>query len=83
MGKAVIVSWVTVDEPGSSEVRYWSENSDQKKIVEGKLVTYSSHHHQKFGGNSLFHYFGFMLFIVQIDARLESCERKEKGHFAL
>lgn len=40
MGKAVIVSWVTVDEPGSSEVRYWSENSDQKKIVEGKLVTY-------------------------------------------
>ncbi|KAG5008004.1 hypothetical protein GLYMA_09G229200v4 [Glycine max] len=40
VGKAVIVSWVTVDEPGSSEVHYWSENSDKKKIAEGKLVTY-------------------------------------------
>ncbi|MED6136333.1 hypothetical protein PIB30_055094 [Stylosanthes scabra] len=27
-GKAMIVSWVTVDEPGSSDVRYWSENSE-------------------------------------------------------
>ncbi|PON77410.1 Acid phosphatase [Trema orientale] len=41
IGKAVIVSWVTVDEPaGSSKVLYWSENSKQKKLAEGKLVTY-------------------------------------------
>ncbi|KAK7263875.1 hypothetical protein RJT34_31473 [Clitoria ternatea] len=40
VGKAVIVSWVTEDEPGSSKVRYWSENSNHKKIAEGKLVTY-------------------------------------------
>ena len=39
-GKAVIVSWVTEDEAGSSKVRYWSENSKQKKIAEGKVVTY-------------------------------------------
>ena len=39
-GKAVIVSWVTVDEPGLSTVRYWSENSKQKKLAEGKFVTY-------------------------------------------
>ncbi|KAL2329346.1 hypothetical protein Fmac_022773 [Flemingia macrophylla] len=40
VGKAVIVSWVTVDEPGSSDVSYWSENSDRKRIAEGKYVTY-------------------------------------------
>ncbi|KAF7810843.1 Purple acid phosphatase [Senna tora] len=40
VGKAVIVSWVTVDEPGSSLVRYWSENSEEKKLAEGELVTY-------------------------------------------
>ncbi|KAI4298296.1 hypothetical protein L6164_031873 [Bauhinia variegata] len=38
-GKAVIVSWVTEDEPGSSKVRYWSEKS-KKKVAEGKVVTY-------------------------------------------
>ncbi|KAI8533046.1 hypothetical protein RHMOL_Rhmol11G0265400 [Rhododendron molle] len=27
MGKGMIVSWVTMDEPGSSTVLYWSENS--------------------------------------------------------
>ncbi|XP_062076851.1 purple acid phosphatase 2-like [Humulus lupulus] len=40
VGKAVIVSWVTVDEPGSSEVFYWSEISKQKKVAKGKVVTY-------------------------------------------
>lgn len=38
-GKAVIVSWVTVDEPGSSKVLYWSANS-KKKTAEGKVNTY-------------------------------------------
>ncbi|MED6189693.1 hypothetical protein PIB30_098558, partial [Stylosanthes scabra] len=36
----MIVSWVTVDEPGSSDVRYWSENSNQKKLAKGKFTTY-------------------------------------------
>jgi hypothetical protein len=40
VGKAVIVSWVTVDEPGSSNVIYWSENSKEKKQAKGKVVTY-------------------------------------------
>ncbi|XP_059450299.1 purple acid phosphatase-like isoform X2 [Corylus avellana] len=40
VGKAVIVSWVTVDEPGSSTVNYWSENSKEKKQAQGKVVTY-------------------------------------------
>ncbi|KAK8522140.1 hypothetical protein V6N13_115115 [Hibiscus sabdariffa] len=39
-GEAVIVSWVTEDEPGSSAVLYWSENSKQKKKAEGKFDTY-------------------------------------------
>ena len=39
-GKAVIVSWVTVDEPGSSTVLYWSADSKQKK-AEGKSKTYN------------------------------------------
>lgn len=41
MGKAVIVSWVTVDEPGSSTAIYWSENSKEKKHAEGKILTYN------------------------------------------
>lgn len=36
----MIVSWVTQDEPGSSVVLYWSENSKQKKEVKGKHLTY-------------------------------------------
>ncbi|KAJ7967273.1 Purple acid phosphatase [Quillaja saponaria] len=40
VGKAVIVSWVTADEPGSSTVLYWSENSKLKKQAKGKVVTY-------------------------------------------
>ncbi|XP_061352389.1 purple acid phosphatase-like [Gastrolobium bilobum] len=40
VGKAVIVSWVTKDEPGSRVVRYWSEKSKQKKLAKGKVVTY-------------------------------------------
>ncbi|GAY52912.1 hypothetical protein CUMW_145570 [Citrus unshiu] len=40
VGKAVIVSWVTVDEPGTNTVVYWSENSEQKEQAEGKVYTY-------------------------------------------
>ncbi|XP_024972364.1 purple acid phosphatase-like [Cynara cardunculus var. scolymus] len=39
-GKAVIVSWVTPDEPGSNEVFYWAANSDLKKRSVGTVVTY-------------------------------------------
>ncbi|CAL1353612.1 unnamed protein product [Linum trigynum] len=40
-GKAMIISWVTMDEPGSSEVVYWKENgSSQKKTAKGKYTTY-------------------------------------------
>lgn len=38
-GRAVIVSWVTPEEPGSDEVHYWSEHSN-KKTAEGRHVTY-------------------------------------------
>ncbi|MFQ6649196.1 hypothetical protein Gotur_023238 [Gossypium turneri] len=40
VGKAVIVSWVTEDEPGSSTVVYWSENSKEKKKAKGEFNTY-------------------------------------------
>ncbi|XP_028792375.1 purple acid phosphatase [Neltuma alba] len=40
VGEAVIVSWVTEDEPGSSVVRYWSEKSKEKKVAKGKHTTY-------------------------------------------
>ncbi|XP_027341385.1 purple acid phosphatase-like [Abrus precatorius] len=39
VGKAMIVSWVTMDEPGKSVVRYWSENSTHKE-AKGNYVTY-------------------------------------------
>ncbi|KAL6496455.1 hypothetical protein OROGR_029713 [Orobanche gracilis] len=40
-GKAVIVSWVTVDAPGSSIVLYWANNSNEKKhMAKGKVITY-------------------------------------------
>ncbi|XP_031127283.1 purple acid phosphatase 2-like [Ipomoea triloba] len=40
VGKAMIVSWVTVDEPGSNTVVYWSDNSKHKKEAKGKMKTY-------------------------------------------
>ena len=40
VGKGVIVSWVTMDEPGSSIVLYWSENNKQKNKAKGTAVTY-------------------------------------------
>lgn len=39
-GKAVIVSWVTVDEPGSNIVQYWAENSNHKNKAKGILTKY-------------------------------------------
>ncbi|KAJ4827475.1 prolyl aminopeptidase [Turnera subulata] len=41
VGKAVIVSWVTVDEPGSNAVLYWSDNSKNKRRAEGHIKRYS------------------------------------------
>ncbi|KAL3515128.1 hypothetical protein ACH5RR_022030 [Cinchona calisaya] len=40
VGKAVIVSWVTTDEPGSNTVLYWSENSKLKLKAEGTVLRY-------------------------------------------
>ncbi|KAJ6897410.1 hypothetical protein NC651_023315 [Populus alba x Populus x berolinensis] len=40
VGKAVIVSWVTANEPGSKKVIYWSENSEHKEEANSKVYTY-------------------------------------------
>lgn len=40
IGRAVIVSWTTPDEPGSNTVTYWAENSTDKKDAEGIVLTY-------------------------------------------
>uniref|UniRef100_A0A6N2L4H2 Purple acid phosphatase n=1 Tax=Salix viminalis TaxID=40686 RepID=A0A6N2L4H2_SALVM len=45
-GKAVIVSWVTANEPGSKKVIYWSENSEHKKEAEGKVYTYEFYNYK-------------------------------------
>lgn len=34
------MSWVTMHEPGSNSVLYWTENSKQKNKAEGILTTY-------------------------------------------
>ncbi|CAN1173201.1 Purple acid phosphatase 2 [Linum perenne] len=39
-GKAMIVSWVTVDELGSSRVVYWKESGKRMQISEGEYGTY-------------------------------------------
>ena len=39
-GRAIIVSWVTMEEPGSNEVLYWKENSKEKKSAKGKVSQY-------------------------------------------
>lgn len=39
-GNGVIVSWVTMDEPGSNCVLYWTEDSKQKKLAKGIVLTY-------------------------------------------
>uniref|UniRef100_A0A5B7A0D6 Purple acid phosphatase n=1 Tax=Davidia involucrata TaxID=16924 RepID=A0A5B7A0D6_DAVIN len=40
VGKGVIVSWVTMDEPGSNIVLYWSENSKHNNKAKGTTVSY-------------------------------------------
>ncbi|KAK2978262.1 hypothetical protein RJ640_017113 [Escallonia rubra] len=40
VGKAVIVSWVTMDEPGPDTVHYWKENSKHKKKAKATVTTY-------------------------------------------
>ncbi|KAM2053271.1 hypothetical protein EV1_002855 [Malus domestica] len=39
-GSAVIVSWITADEPGYSKVVYWSANSENQ-TAEGIITTYT------------------------------------------
>lgn len=39
-GNAVLVSWTTPDEPGSSTVLYWAENSKTKSHAKGIVLTY-------------------------------------------
>lgn len=41
VGKAMLVSWVTMDEPGSNTVIYWTKNSKTKRKAEGILTRYS------------------------------------------
>ncbi|CAL0309019.1 unnamed protein product [Lupinus luteus] len=41
VGQAMIISWVTVDEPGSNEVIYWSNSSLQNFTAEGEVFTYT------------------------------------------
>ncbi|GJS87685.1 purple acid phosphatase 2-like protein [Tanacetum coccineum] len=40
-GKAIIVSWITVDEPGSSTVLYWPRNSTKMVQATGHITTYT------------------------------------------
>ena len=88
MGRGMIVSWVTMDEPGSSEVRYWSEKSGKKKIAEGEIVTYRFFnyssgfiHHTTIRDLEVLLFSIFHCYVLCCpDARQgrEACERKEK-----
>ncbi|GAV73341.1 Metallophos domain-containing protein/Metallophos_C domain-containing protein [Cephalotus follicularis] len=40
VGKGVIITWITPDEPGSSTVIYWAENSDLKNYATGTVLKY-------------------------------------------
>jgi hypothetical protein len=87
VGRAVIVSWVTEDEPGSNFVRYWSENSKHKKLATGKIVTYRYFnytsgfiHHATIRNLkvlSLFHHFYVMYIVSLSDSKLEVSNCKE------
>nr|AAD20634.1 purple acid phosphatase precursor [Anchusa officinalis] len=39
-GEAMIISWVRMDEPGSSKVLYWIDGSNQKHSANGKITKY-------------------------------------------
>lgn len=45
VGRAVIVSWVTVEEEGSKTVSYWAEKSSKKKEAHGKVTRYTYHNY--------------------------------------
>ncbi|KAF7817607.1 purple acid phosphatase 2-like [Senna tora] len=40
LGKSVIISWITPDEPGSSTVVYWAQDTRLKRQAHGFFVTY-------------------------------------------
>ncbi|PWA35832.1 purple acid phosphatase [Artemisia annua] len=40
-GKAVIVSWVKMEEPGSSTVVYWNDDDESKSMAKGVVTTYT------------------------------------------
>jgi len=42
-GRAVIVSWVTMEDPGSNEVIYWKDKSEEKKSAQGSVSKYKYH----------------------------------------
>ncbi|KNA08031.1 hypothetical protein SOVF_166400 [Spinacia oleracea] len=44
-GKAMIVSWVTMEEPGSDKVVYWREKSKDKRSAKGKMSKYKYHNY--------------------------------------
>ncbi|KAI4389948.1 hypothetical protein MLD38_002112 [Melastoma candidum] len=41
VGKGVIISWITADEPGSNTVLYWAEHSTTKSQAEGIMTRYT------------------------------------------
>ncbi|XP_042758190.1 purple acid phosphatase isoform X2 [Lactuca sativa] len=41
VGKAMIVSWVTMEEPGSDTVVYWSEDNSSQNTTKGIITTYT------------------------------------------
>ncbi|KAI3753328.1 hypothetical protein L2E82_25379 [Cichorium intybus] len=41
VGKSVIVSWVTMEEPGSDTVVYWSEDTNSENTAKGIVTTYT------------------------------------------
>ncbi|CAN4107495.1 unnamed protein product [Withania somnifera] len=43
VGKGMIVSWVTMNEPGSNTVLYWKANSRIKQKAEGTVTSYKYH----------------------------------------
>ena len=40
-GNAVIISWVTADEPGSSKVQYGTSEKKYEFTAEGKMINYT------------------------------------------
>ncbi|XP_054791612.1 purple acid phosphatase 2-like isoform X1 [Prosopis cineraria] len=40
LGKGVIISWITQDEPGSSTVIYWAQDSRLRKQAQGFFLSY-------------------------------------------